>query len=148
MRLPARWLVAAAVGWSGAGLLLAITGHLSLVLLFAPGAFVLGDWAAERRKARLRALVDAAFLQLVSDDDSRFSGMEVTVLRRRSRLLGAAATPDRHPDRPRAGRQPLGGQGRSARAFTRRHPLACDPTDRARGADRTRVIAVCAAAQI
>ena len=88
MRLPVRWLVAAAVGWGGAGLLHASTGHLSMVLLLAPGAFILGDWAAERRKARLQALVDAAFLQLVSDDDSRFSGMAVTILRRRSRLLG------------------------------------------------------------
>ncbi|HET9025262.1 MAG TPA: hypothetical protein VFN64_11860, partial [Burkholderiaceae bacterium] len=32
--------------------------------------------------------MDAAFLQLVSDDDSRFSGMAVTVLRRRARLPG------------------------------------------------------------
>jgi hypothetical protein len=88
MRLPGRWLVAAAVGWTGAGLLHAATGQLSLVLLLAPVAFVLGDGAAERRKARLQALVDAAFLQLVSDDEPGFSGRGVTVVRRRARLLG------------------------------------------------------------
>jgi len=88
MRIPGRWLLAAAVGWTSAGLLHAVTGHLSLVLLLAPVAFVLGDRAAERRKDRLQALVDAAFLQLVSDDEPGFSGRAVTVVRQRSRLLG------------------------------------------------------------
>ena len=88
MRIPGRWLLAAAVGWTGAGLLHAATGHLSLVLLLAPVAFALGDGAAVRRKARLQALVDAAFAQLVSDDEPSFSGRAVTVVRRRSRLLG------------------------------------------------------------
>jgi hypothetical protein len=88
MRIPGRWLAAAALGWAGAALLHGATGQLSLVLLLAPVAFVLGDWAAERRKARLQALVDAAFLQLVSDDEPGFSGRRVTVARRRARLLG------------------------------------------------------------
>jgi hypothetical protein len=88
MRGPARWLVAAALGWLGAAALYAATSHLSLVLLLAPVAFFLGDWAAERRKRRLQSLVDRAFRQLVSDDAPRFCGHEVTVLRRRARLLG------------------------------------------------------------
>ena len=87
-RLPRRWWGAAAVGWLGAALLYASTGHLSLVLLLAPVAFILGDRAAERRKARLQALVDAAFLQLVGDEEPVFRGREVAVLRQRARLLG------------------------------------------------------------
>jgi hypothetical protein len=88
MRIPGRWLAAAAVGWVGAGLLYGATGQRSLVLLLAPVAFVLGDWAAGRRKARLQTLVDAAFVQLVCDDDPGFSGRAVTVVRRRARQLG------------------------------------------------------------
>ncbi|MGB2818154.1 MAG: hypothetical protein WBC37_13115 [Burkholderiaceae bacterium] len=88
MRWPARWLVAAAIGWLAAAALYAATGQLSLVLLLGPIAFVLGDVAAERRKVRLQRLVDAAFVQLVSDDDPAFSGRAVVVLRRRARLLG------------------------------------------------------------
>jgi hypothetical protein len=88
MPVPARWLVAALVGWLAAIVLYVATRHVSLVLLLGPVAFALGDAAAERRKARLQRLVDAAFVQLVSDDDPEFSGRTVTVLRRRARLLG------------------------------------------------------------
>lgn len=87
MRIPLRWWIAAAVGWAGALLLYAGTGHLSLVLLLGPLAFILGDAAASRRKARLQALVDTAYLQLVSEDGG-FDGRLAAVLRRRSRLLG------------------------------------------------------------
>jgi hypothetical protein len=85
---PARWLIAALVGWLPAAAVYAASGHVSLVLLLGPLAFALGDAAAERRKARLQRLVDAAFVQLVSDDDAAFSGRSVTILRRRARLLG------------------------------------------------------------
>ena len=88
MRVPVRWLVAVLVGGLAAAVLHATTGHVSLVLLLGPVAFVLGDAAAERRKERLQRLVDAAFAQLVSDDEPAFSGRTVTVLRRRARLLG------------------------------------------------------------
>lgn len=88
MRVPVRWLVAALVGGLAAAALHAATRHVSLVLLLGPVAFMLGDAAAERRKARLQRLVDGAFVQLVSDDDPAFAGRAVTVLRRRARLLG------------------------------------------------------------
>jgi hypothetical protein len=88
MRLPVRWLVAAAIGWLAGAVLYATTRHVSLVLLLGPIAFVLGDVVAERRKARLQRLVDDAFVQLVSDDGSGFSGQTVAVVRRRARLLG------------------------------------------------------------
>ena len=88
MRWPVRWLVAALTGWLAAVALYAATGQVSLVLLLGPVAFVLGDAAAGRRKERLQRLVDAAFAQLVGEDDPAFSGSTVTVLRRRARLLG------------------------------------------------------------
>lgn len=87
-RLPPRWLAAFAVGWLAAALLLVATQQLSLVLLLGPVAFVLGDLAAERRKARLQSVVDLAFRQLVSDNGPCFRGDSVVVLRQRSRLLG------------------------------------------------------------
>jgi hypothetical protein len=88
MRIPARWLAALAVGWMGAALLYLATGHLSLVLLLGPIAFVLGDVTAERRKARLQAEVERAFRQLVSEEEPGFRGDSARVLRQRSRLLG------------------------------------------------------------
>lgn len=105
MRVPARWLVAALVGWPAAAVLYIATGQVSLVLLLGPPAFVLGDAAAGKRKARLQRLVDAAFVQLVSDDDPAFSGRSVTVLRHRARLLG---WPPRLIDL-RVARSPQGG---------------------------------------
>jgi hypothetical protein len=88
MRVPARWIAAAAVGWVAAAILFTATGHLSLVLILGPVAFVLGDASAERRKARLRALVDAAFAQLVSEDGAGFEGRTAVTLRHRARLVG------------------------------------------------------------
>jgi hypothetical protein len=88
MRIPRRWLVAVAAGGVGAVLLFAATGHWSVVLLLGPTAFILGDVVAARHKARLQARVDAAFIQLVSDDDSGFRGADAIVLRQRARLLG------------------------------------------------------------
>lgn len=88
MRIPGRWLAAAVAGWLAAAVLYAAAGHVSLVLLLGPIAFVLGDMAAERRKARLQALVERAFVQLVSDEAPGFAGRTAVVLRRRSRLLG------------------------------------------------------------
>jgi hypothetical protein len=76
------------VGWGAAALLFAATGHLSLVLILGPVAFALGDAAAERRKARLQALVDAAFRQLVSEGEAGFEGARAVILRQRARLLG------------------------------------------------------------
>ena len=105
MTVPLRWLAAALVGGLAAAVLHAATGHVSLVLLLGPVAFMLGDAAAERRKARLQRLVDAAFVQLVSDEDPAFSGRAVSILRRRARLLGwpprlidicVARSPDGH----------------------------------------------------
>lgn len=88
MRVPGRWLGALAAGWLGAALLYFASGHLSLVLLLGPIAFVLGDLAAARRKARLQAVVERSFRQLVSDEEPGFRGDRVRVLRQRSRLLG------------------------------------------------------------
>jgi hypothetical protein len=88
MPFPVRWLAAALVGWLAAAALYLAAGHVSLVLLLGPLAFILGDAVAERRKSRLRALVDAAFVELVSDEAPGFSGRSAVVLRRRSRLLG------------------------------------------------------------
>ena len=74
MRAPGRWLAAAVAGWVAAAVLYATAGHVSLVLLLGPIAFVLGDMAAERRKA--------------SDEAPGFAGRTAVTLRRRSRLLG------------------------------------------------------------
>jgi hypothetical protein len=88
MRWPVRWLVAALTAWVAAVALYAATGQVSLVLLLGPVAFVLGDVAAGRRKARLQRLVDEAFVELVGEDDPAFAGSTATILRRRARLLG------------------------------------------------------------
>jgi hypothetical protein len=89
-RLPLRWLVAAAVGALGAWLVYLAIGQLSVVLLAGPLAYIVGDAAAAVRKARLQAIIDAAFVELVSDDaaDPNFNGRGARILRQRSRLVG------------------------------------------------------------
>jgi hypothetical protein len=89
-RLPLRWLVAAAVGALGAWLVYLAIGQLSVVLLAGPLAYIVGDAAAAARKARLQAIIDAAFVELVSDDaaDANFNGRYARILRQRSRLVG------------------------------------------------------------
>jgi hypothetical protein len=89
--VPWRWLVAAAIGWLAAFWVYMITGQISLVLLAGPVAYVVGDVAAERRKKRLQETVDAAFLELVSDENDTadaFAGRQARIERHRSRLLG------------------------------------------------------------
>lgn len=89
-RLPLRWLAAAAIGGLGAALVYLVTGQWSVVLIAGPLAYIVGDAAASARKARLQAIVDAAFAELVSDDaiDRNFCGREARLLRQRSRLAG------------------------------------------------------------
>jgi hypothetical protein len=90
--VPWRWLVAAAIGWLAAFWVYMITGQISLVLLAGPVVYVVGDVAAERRKKHLQETVDAAFLELVSDENDTaadaFAGRQARIERRRSRLLG------------------------------------------------------------
>jgi hypothetical protein len=90
------------------------TGQWSVVLIAGPLAYIVGDAAASARKARLQAIVDAAFVELVSDDaiDRNFCGREARLLRQHSRLAGRAATAHRRPTGRNARRGALRGAGR------------------------------------